>query len=44
MVWSSDDGVTVEQINEERHQIMVHEVQQQEATHDPDGTPNCQVG
>ncbi len=44
VAWSTDDGVTVEQINEVRHQIMAYEAeieaQQQEATHMPDGTPN----
>ncbi len=44
VAWSSDDGVTVEQINEVRHQIMAYEAEveakQQEATHMPDGTPN----
>jgi flagellar biosynthesis chaperone FliJ len=46
VAWSSDDGVTVEQINEVRHQIMAYEAeveaQQQESTHMPDGTPNFQ--
>jgi len=44
IAWSSDDGVTVEQINEVRQQIMAYEAeveaQQQEATHMSDGTPN----
>jgi len=44
VAWSSDDGVTVEQINEVRHQIMAYEAEieakEQEATHMPDGTPN----
>ncbi len=44
VAWSSDDGVTVEQINEVRQQIMAYEAeveaQKQEATHIPDGTPN----
>lgn len=44
VAWSSDDGVTVEQINEVRHQIMAYEAeveaQNQEATHMADGTPN----
>ncbi|RLA58092.1 MAG: hypothetical protein DRQ78_12690 [Epsilonproteobacteria bacterium] len=44
VAWSSDDGVTVEQINEVRQQIMAYEAEveakQQEATHMPDGTPN----
>jgi len=42
--WSSDDGVTVEQINEVRQQIMAYEAEveakNQESTHMPDGTPN----
>ena len=45
--WSSDDGVTVEQINEVRQQIMAYEAEieakEQEATHLPDGTPNFSV-
>ena len=44
VAWSSDDGVTVEQINEVRHQIMAYEAEieakEKEATHMPDGTPN----
>ena len=44
VAWSSDDDVTVEQINEVRQQIMAYEdeveAQKQEATHMPDGTPN----
>ena len=44
VAWSSDDGVTVEQINEVRHQIMAYEAEieakEQEASHMPDGTPN----
>jgi len=44
VAWSSDDGVTVEQINEVRMQIMAYEAEleakKQEATHMPDGTPN----
>ena len=47
VAWSSDDGVTVEQINEVRHQIMAYEAEieakKQEATHMPDGTPNFSV-
>ena len=47
VAWSSDDGVTVEQINEVRQQIMAYEAQieaqNQEATHMPDGTPNFSV-
>ena len=44
VAWSSDEGVSVEQINEVRHQIMAYEAEieakKQEATHMPDGTPN----
>lgn len=44
VAWSSDEGVTVTQINEVRQQIMTYEAeveaQKQEATHMPDGTPN----
>ena len=44
VAWSSDEGVTVEQINEVRQQIMVYEAEVEakntEATHMPDGTPN----
>ncbi|PHS42299.1 MAG: hypothetical protein COB07_00735 [Sulfurovum sp.] len=47
VAWSSDDGVTVEQINEVRQQIMAYEAEieakKQEATHMPDGTPNFSV-
>lgn len=47
VAWSSDDGVTVEQINEVRQQIMVYEAEiearEQEATHMLDGTPNFTV-
>ena len=47
VAWSSDDGVTVDQINEVRHQIMAYEAEieakEQEATHMPDGTPNFTV-
>ena len=47
VAWSSDEGVTVEQINEVRHQIMAYEAEieakKQEATHMPDGTPNFSV-
>jgi len=42
--WSSDEGVSVEQINEVRQQIMIYEAEveakQKESTHMPDGTPN----
>jgi len=44
VAWSSDEGVTVEQINAVRHEIMAYEAeieaQKQESTHMPDGTPN----
>ena len=44
VAWSSEEGVTVEQINEVRQQIMAYEAEveakNQEATHMPDGTPN----
>ncbi|WP_295421647.1 hypothetical protein [Sulfurovum sp.] len=44
VLWSSEDNVTPEQINEVRQQIMAYEAeveaQQQNATHMPDGTPN----
>jgi len=47
VAWSSDDGVTVEQINEVRMQIMAYEAEveakKQEETHMPDGTPNFNV-
>ena len=42
--WSSEDNVSVTQINEVRQQIMAYEAEieakEQEATHMPDGTPN----
>jgi len=46
VVWSSDDGVTPEQINEVRMQMNAYEAEQEakrngEATM-PDGTPNFQ--
>jgi len=45
--WSSEEGVTVEQINEVRQQIMVYEAEleakNKNATHMPDGTPNFGV-
>ena len=45
--WSSEDNVSVTQINEVRQQIMAYEAEieakQQEATHMPDGTPNFTV-
>ena len=44
VAWSSGEGVSVEQINEVRQQIMAYEAEieakNQEATHMPDGTPN----
>ena len=47
VAWSSDEGVTVEQINEVRQQIMAYEAEieakNQESTHMPDGTPNFSV-
>ena len=47
VAWSSEDGVTVEQINEVRQEIMAYEAEieakEQEATHMPDGTPNFTV-
>ena len=47
VAWSSDEGVSVEQINEVRQQIMAYEAEieakKQEATHMPDGTPNFSV-
>jgi hypothetical protein len=46
VIWSSDDGVTPEQINEVRMQMNAYEAEQEakrngEATM-PDGTPNFQ--
>ena len=45
--WSSEDNVSVTQINEVRQQIMAYEAEieakEQEATHMPDGTPNFTV-
>ncbi len=47
VAWSSDEGVSVVQINEVRQQIMAYEAQleakKQEQTHMPDGTPNFSV-
>jgi hypothetical protein len=47
VVWSSDDNVTPEQINEVRMQIMAYEAEQEALkegeTHMPDGTPNFQA-
>jgi len=44
VLWSSDEGVTPEQINEVRMQMNAYEAEQEakraEATHMPDGTPN----
>ena len=42
--WSSEENVSLAQINEVRQQIMTYEAEieakEQEATHMPDGTPN----
>jgi hypothetical protein len=47
VVWSSDDNVTPEQINEVRMQILAYEAEQEALkegeTHMPDGTPNFQA-
>jgi len=47
VAWSSAEGVSVEQINEVRQQIMAYEAEieakNQEATHMSDGTPNFSV-
>ena len=47
VAWSSGEGVTVEQINEVRQQIMTYEAEVEaknsETTHMPDGTPNFSV-
>ena len=44
VAWSSEDDVSLAQINEVRQQIMAYEAEveakKQEATHMPDGTPN----
>lgn len=44
VAWSSEDGVSLAQINEVRQQIMAYEAEveakKEEATHMPDGTPN----
>ncbi len=44
VIWSSDDNVTPEQINEVRMQMNAYEAeleaQKENATHMPDGTPN----
>ena len=44
VAWSSEENVSLAQINEVRQQIMAYEAeieaQKQEATHMPDGTPN----
>ena len=45
VVWSSEDNVTPEQINEVRQQIMAYEAareMEQSETHLADGTPNFQ--
>jgi len=45
--WSSEENVSLAQINEVRQQIMAYEAEieakEQEATHMPDGTPNFTV-
>lgn len=45
--WSSEENVSLAQINEVRQQIMVYEAEieakEKEATHMPDGTPNFTV-
>ena len=47
VVWSSDENVTPEQINEVRMQIMAYEAEQEalkeNESHMPDGTPNFQA-
>jgi hypothetical protein len=47
VVWSSDDNVTPEQINEVRMQIMAYEAEREalleNESHLPDGTPNFQA-
>ncbi len=47
VAWSSDEDVSVTQINEVRQQIMAYEAEieakNSEATHMPDGTPNFSV-
>ena len=44
VIWSSDDGVTPEQINEVRMQMNAYEAEQEakreNTEHMPDGTPN----
>lgn len=44
VAWSTEENVSVAQINEVRQQIMAYEAeieaQEQQATHMPDGTPN----
>ncbi len=44
VIWSSDDGVTPEQINEVRMQMNAYEAEQEakkeNSEHMPDGTPN----
>jgi hypothetical protein len=46
VIWSSDDNVTPEQINEVRMQMNAYEAEQEAkregATHSADGTPNFQ--
>ena len=45
-IWSSDDNVTPEQINEVRMQMNAYEAEQEakkeDESHMPDGTPNFQ--
>ena len=47
VMWSSDDGVTPEQINEVRMQMNAYEAEQEakkeNAEHMPDGTPNFEA-
>ncbi len=47
VIWSSDDGVTPEQINEVRMQMNAYEAEQeakkQNAEQMPDGTPNFEA-
>jgi len=47
VAWSSEDNVSLAQINEVRQQIMTYEAEieakEQEAIHMPDGTPNFTV-
>ena len=47
VTWSSEDNVSLAQINEVRQQIMAYEAKveakNQDASHMPDGTPNFSV-